>query len=95
MKSITEKLDNVNQLEKSLSEIDTVIELLELEEDISLEKDLENRLNEVEQKLEDFKIDTLLNGKYDSYNAIMTLHSGAGGTEAQDWTQMLFRMYTM
>ncbi len=95
MKSITEKLDNVNQLEKSLSEIDTVIELLELEEDSSLEKDLENRLNEVEQKLEDFKIDTLLNGKYDSYNAIMTLHSGAGGTEAQDWTQMLFRMYTM
>ena len=95
MKSITEKLDNVNQLEKSLSEIDTVIELLELEEDSSLEKDLENRLNEVEQKLEDFKIDTLLNGKYDSYNAIMTLHSGAGGTEAQDWTQMLFRMYTL
>lgn len=49
----------------------------------------------LESKVEKAKIQTLLSGKYDSYDAIMTLHSGAGGTEAQDWTEMLFRMYKM
>ncbi len=95
LKNVTSKLENVTHLEKQLGEIDTIIELLELEEDESLEKDLQSRLDVVKQELEDFKIETLLSGKYDELNAIVTLHSGAGGTEAQDWTQMLFRMYTM
>ena len=68
---------------------------MELEDDESLEKDLQARLEDVKTELEDFKIETLLSGKYDELNAIVTLHSGAGGTEAQDWTQMLFRMYSM
>ena len=68
---------------------------MELEDDESLEKDLQDKLSLAKSELEDFKIETLLSGKYDSYNAIMTLHSGAGGTEAQDWAQMLFRMYSM
>ncbi len=68
---------------------------MELEDDESLEKDLQARLENVKTELEDFKIETLLSGKYDELNAIVTLHSGAGGTEAQDWTQMLFRMYSM
>ena len=49
----------------------------------------------LEEKIDKTKIQTLLNGKYDSYDAIITLHSGAGGTEAQDWTEMLYRMYSM
>ena len=88
-------MDKVAYLESLLSDIDTIIELLELKSDQSLESDLENKLNQAETQLENFKIDTLLNGKYDSLNAIVTLHAGAGGTEAQDWTEMLFRMYSM
>ena len=63
--------------------------------DSSLDNEIEESLHLLESKVEKAKIQTLLSGKYDSYDAIMTLHSGAGGTEAQDWTEMLFRMYKM
>lgn len=72
-----------------------MIELLEIENDQSLFDELTNELSTLQQDLEKLRLDTLLNGKYDSYNAIITLHAGAGGTEAQDWTQMLLRMYQM
>ena len=49
----------------------------------------------LEEKITDLKVETLLSGKYDSGDAILTLHAGAGGTEAQDWANMLFRMYSM
>ncbi len=49
----------------------------------------------LEKEIESAKLETLLSGKYDNYNAILTLHAGAGGTEAQDWTDMLYRMYGM
>lgn len=60
-----------------------------------MENELETKLKLFEKSLEDVRLTTLLNGKYDSFNAILTLHAGAGGTEAQDWTEMLFRMYQM
>ena len=63
--------------------------------DSSLDNEIEESLHLLESKVEKAKIQTLLSGKYDSYDAIMTLHSGAGGTEAQDWTEMLFRMYKL
>lgn len=53
-----------------------------------------NSTNKLEKEIEKLEIDTLLSGKYDSNNAILTLHPGAGGTEAQDWVEMLYRMYT-
>lgn len=55
--------------------------------------EIENTLFQIEQELETLKLQTLLTGKYDSNNAIITLHSGAGGTESCDWTEMLYRLY--
>ena len=66
-----------------------------MEQDDNLEQEVTKKMQTLQSELEDFRIETLLKGKYDSNNAILTLHSGAGGTEAQDWTEMLFRMYQM
>ena len=71
------------------------MELLSLEPDQQVEDSVEPKMQQLEDELEDFRIETLLKGKYDSNNAILTLHAGAGGTEAQDWAEMLFRMYQM
>ncbi len=57
--------------------------------------DLKKNIDELAAKIEEVKIQTLLKGKYDNNNAIVNIHAGAGGTEAQDWTDMLTRMYTM
>ena len=72
-----------------------MIEMLSGSEDEELFSELNTELKNLEERLENLKLETLLNGKYDSLNAILTLHAGAGGTEAQDWVSMLYRMYTM
>ena len=72
-----------------------MLELLELEEDLNTFSSLQQKLEEFSLFLEEKTISTLLNDEYDSCNAILTLHAGAGGTEAQDWASMLFRMYSM
>lgn len=69
--------------------------LLEEENDEALFNELQQSLSDLEIRLDNLKLQTLLSGKYDNYNCIVTLHAGAGGTEAQDWTQMLLRMYQM
>jgi len=69
-------------------------DLLLIESDEELSKDLICNTNQLQKNLEKFEVQTLLSGKYDSNNAIITLHPGAGGTESQDWTEMLYRMYT-
>ena len=66
-----------------------------MEYDEATEKCLIELLPKLKIELDDFQIETLLSGKYDANNAILTLHAGAGGTEAQDWANMLYRMYTM
>lgn len=63
------------------------------ETDAELLKELNKNISSIEQELNELEITTLLSGKYDSNNAIVTLHPGAGGTDAQDWGNMLYRMY--
>ena len=72
-----------------------MLELLELEEDNDTFISLQQKLESFSLFLEEKTISTLLNDEYDSCNAILTIHAGAGGTEAQDWASMLFRMYSM
>ena len=72
----------------------TLIELADEAEDISLLEEVLQMVAAFESSLEAQKLETLLSGEYDSNNAILTFHAGAGGTEAQDWNEMLVRMYT-
>ncbi len=73
----------------------TLIDLAVEEEDESVFEEAQTDAEAFQNQLEDMKLSTLLTGEYDNHNAILTFHAGAGGTEAQDWAQMLYRMYTM
>ena len=77
----------------SLEDISVLIELAEAENDTSLQKEIENNLNETLKNLSSLEFKNMLSGIDDRRNAIMTIHSGAGGTESQDWAEMLMRMY--
>lgn len=94
MKYLKNKVEKFTKLQEELANLKELNELLILEEDNGLVKELLKNTNLLEINLEKFEIETLLSGKYDSNNAIITLHPGAGGTESQDWVEMLYRMYT-
>lgn len=95
LKSALDKINLINKIQKKINDCNSIIELLEQDDDISLQQELELSLQNLNKSLQEIKLQAILNGKYDSKSAILTLHSGAGGTEAQDWNQMLFRMYSM
>ncbi len=95
MKTCEYKIEKVKNLEKKIEDASALIELLSDTDDQALFDELNSTLLELEKEVEEARLETLLSGKYDSFNAILTLHAGAGGTEAMDWTNMLFRMYSM
>ncbi len=70
------------------------LEILKSEEDSSLERELAENLTDIEDSLNDLEEKVILSGKYDSHPSVVNIHPGAGGTESQDWAEMLFRMYT-
>ena len=70
-----------------------LIELANEDEDLSLLEEAQNEVNAIKEDLEKQRLQTLLTGEYDGRNAILTFHAGSGGTEAQDWCEMLYRMY--
>jgi peptide chain release factor 2 len=95
VKALKHKLEKYGKLSSDFDDLEALIDLANEEEDLSLLSDVKQEFKEFSIKLEAATLDTLLSGEYDKNNAILTFHSGAGGTEAQDWCEMLLRMYTM
>lgn len=91
--AIESKTDTFDAAEKAINDTEEILSLLEEENDDSLLDELESELTKAERDIEEMHLKALLGGKYDACNAILTLHSGAGGTEACDWVSMLYRMY--
>lgn len=91
--AIEKKLEKVNDLEAKIKYLSELIEISEEIDDDSSLPEIRGLLVSLEKESEALFLETLLKGKYDSLNAILTLHAGAGGTEAQDWVEMLYRMY--
>ncbi len=88
------KVEKFEKLNASYDDTLALIELANEEEDLSLLDEAQSEFENIKSQLERQRLETLLTGEYDSNNAILTFHAGSGGTEAQDWAQMLYRMYT-
>ena len=95
IKQLRTKCDKYAKLCSGWDDIYTMCEMALEEQDASLLPEVQEEYNTLTEDLEAMRLSTLLTGEYDANNAIMTFHAGAGGTEAQDWAQMLYRMYTM
>lgn len=91
-KNIEDKINGYNKLTKRLQDVSDLLDICADDEAMLTETAAE--VSSIMQDVNELHIATLLSGKYDANNAILTLHAGAGGTEAQDWVQMLYRMYT-
>ena len=94
IKSLKSKSTLYHKLESDLKNLEELTELVTLENDTQMAKDILKNTASIQVEFDKFELSTLLSGKYDKNNAIVTLHPGAGGTESQDWAEMLYRMYT-
>lgn len=93
-KRLKEKIERIEELKKAFEDLKVLMELCEEEEDGSLLGEIEEELEGLKKNIEQFTMETLLTGEFDGNSAILTIHAGAGGTEAQDWAEMLLRMFT-
>ena len=94
MGEVKNKLERFGKLSNQYEEAETLLLMIEEENDPSLAAEGEEAVNGVEKSIDELQLMTMLNGEYDHNNAILTFHAGTGGTEAQDWAEMLYRMYT-
>jgi peptide chain release factor 2 len=96
---VNREIQRIRKIVEDMEKIKTLFEDIEVgielaEEDLSMQEHLEEIIDEVAQKIREFELALILNGKFDSSNAYLSIHPGAGGTESQDWASMLLRMYT-
>ncbi len=93
-KNIQKTIDAYNSLNNEYEEIEILIEMAIEEDDDSMEDEIKNRMENLVDSIEAMRLRTLLTGEYDDSNAILSINAGAGGLDAQDWADMLYRMYT-
>ena len=94
LKQLQNKLHRYHKLMSTWEDLTTLCEMGQEAEDEEILEELKTEFPALETEIEEIRMTTLLSGEYDANNVILQLHSGAGGTEAQDWCQMLYRMYT-
>ncbi len=94
IKQLQNKIDSYKKLEKTREDLLAICEMAVEENDESLLQELKDEYDTFMKDFESLQLSTMLSGEYDSSSAILSFHAGAGGTEAQDWTSMLYRMYT-
>ena len=94
LKGLKEHLEVIENLFAAYDDLEVLLEMAYEEEDASMIPEIRSELKKFETAYETLRIETLLSGEYDKYNAIVTLHAGAGGTESCDWANMLYRMYS-
>ncbi len=95
IKVLKNRVSEFEKLSNLIKDTYVLIELYEEENDESIATELKQSMKDVSKEIERLEISNLLSGKHDADNAIITIHPGAGGTESQDWAQMLYRMYSM
>ena len=94
MSTLRDRLERYARLQTQMEDAETLIEMCEEASDEDLAQEAQDAVDAAASSVEELRLITLLSGEYDKNNAILTFHAGAGGTEAQDWAEMLFRMYT-
>ncbi|WP_420912661.1 peptide chain release factor 2 [Clostridium beijerinckii] len=92
-KLIKDKIENFDKLKSQIEDIEVLKEIMEDDDEESANEIIQT-LRNIEAQIDDYNMKVLLCGEYDKNNAILTLHVGVGGTDANDWTEMLLRMYT-
>ena len=93
LNTLKEEVNQINVTQQELSDMVEIIQLLENDEDSSLQQEIESKVKGIEERIEKLNLTILLSGPYDKNNCILDIHPGAGGTESCDWASMLYRMY--
>ena len=94
IKQLKSKCTEYNKIKNEIIDLMELTELANIESDTEVAKEIIKNTKKTEKDFEKLQLQTLLSGKYDTNNAIVTIHPGAGGTESQDWAEMLYRMYS-
>ena len=89
-----QRIENWNAVRAELEDVEVLFELAEEEDDFQAWQEVSEALHKLKAGVDRLELASLLNGQYDSANALLSIHPGAGGTESQDWAQMLLRMYS-